>query len=62
MVEEHIHEHSDSGSGAMMFLAFIVVLVVVGLLLWRFIPVGGENRDIDINVSGELPGGSSQAE
>ncbi len=61
MADEHIiHEHGDGGSGAMMFLAFIVVLVVAGLLLWRFLPVGGRNKDIDVNVSGNLPGGSSQ--
>lgn len=58
-MQEHIHEHHDSGSGAYMFLTFIVVLVVVGLLLWRFLPARDQNG-IDVNVSGTLPEGTSQ--
>ena len=55
---QEIHEiHHDEGmSGALVFLGIIIALVVVGLLLWRFVPQSsapapsGTSGKVEVNI------------
>ncbi len=62
MHEVHHHDDLGTGTGVYVFLAFIITLLVVGLLVWRFLPSraseeGERPGQINVNMpSLPLPG------
>jgi len=55
--EHVVHERSDGGN-AWGVVALVIVLIVIGLLVWRFLPgrTGSATDRNDINLNVPLPG------
>lgn len=60
MEEIHEHHHDSAGSGWATILTTLLVLVVLGLLLWNFLPIRGENNDASLDVNINPPAGQTQ--
>lgn len=60
MAEVHEHHHHDSEGSSLATIATIVIaLLVLGFLLWNFLPVRDGSNTIDVNLN---PGGTGQAQ
>lgn len=59
-VREYHHDHG-TGSGLATILISIVVLLVLGFLLWNFLPVRNDSTDLNVNVTPPI-GGENQTQ
>lgn len=50
-IHEHHHEDAHSGSSLATILTVLVALLVIGILLWNFLPIRSQESTLDVNLN-----------